>query len=422
MLIVAEERYFHDILVPTVNSRHKTSVQVMSSVGDSIEFLKRTHVLVEPGTIHIQRNSRHFDKLFEITGVKVSMHAKKTPCHDLMNEPDKTNELDPAKASLYRSAIGVLMYLSSDLIECAYTIRGLAQYMAKPTQRSWVLLRRLCLYRISVRHNVLRLKVKPNGLWHSPETDEGPVLELFSDSDWATHKATRRSVSAGFAFFAGCLLLATSRTQRIISLSSAEAEVVAAVSTVCDGMLLQLCLIFCLGYHVRLKLSLDNTAARHILQRSGVGRVRHLSCRLLWIQQHAKDKRLETASIPTKKNTADLATKKLSRDRMEYLMRMVGIYNESTNELVGTDVHMRDQQGESVSQVLRLMIQSSGELPTHKSVMSAKRSLQFIMLMTMMTEADALSPGFFVERPYIPLMETMFLICAVVVVFVIRCI
>ena len=103
-------------------------------------------------------------------------------------------------------------------------------------------------------------------------------------------------------------------------------------------------------------------------------------------------------------------------------MRMVGIYNESTNELVGTDVHMRDQQGESVSQVLRLMIQSSGELPTHKSVMSAKRSLQFIMLMTMMTEADALSPGFFVERPYIPLMETMFLICAVVVVFVIRCI
>lgn len=420
MLIVSEQQYFHDTLLPTVKSRHKTSVQVMETVGDFIEFLKRTHVLVEPGTIHIQHNPRHFDKLFEITGVKDSMHPKKTPCHDLMNQPDKTDELDPAKASLYRSAIGILMYLSSDLVECAYTIRGLAQYMSKPTQRSWMLLRHLCLYLISIRRNVLRLKVKPNGVWHSPETDQGPVLELFSDSDWATHKATRKSVSAGFAFFAGCLLLATSRTQRIISLSSAEAEVVAAVSTVCDGILLQMCLIFCLGYHVRMKLSLDNTAARHILQRSGVGRVRHLSCRLLWIQQHVKDRKLETASIPTKQNTSDLATKKLSKDRMEYLMYLVGVYDEFANELVGTEVHMREQQCEKVSQVLRLMIQGSGELPTHKSMVSAKRSLQFIMLMTMMTEADALSPGFPDERPYIPFMETVLLICAVILVFAAR--
>lgn len=203
-------------------------------------------------------------------------------------------------------------------------------------------------------------------------------------------------------------------------MSSAEAELVAAVSTVCDGILLQLCLIFCLGYYVRLRLSLDNTAARHILQRSRVGRVRHLSCRLLWIQQHVKEKRLETSSVPTKQNTADLATKKLSKDRMEYLMHLVGVYNESTKELVGTDTHMREEQCENVSHILRLMIQGSGELPTHRSIMSAKRSVQFIMLMTMMTEANALSPGLHFDHPYIPLMETVLLVCAVAVIFGMR--
>ena len=55
----------------------------------------------------------------------------------------------------------------------------------------------------------------------------------------AAHKGHRRSVSSGIVCFQGCLLLATSRTQRVVALSSAEAEVHAAVSTTCDGLLLR---------------------------------------------------------------------------------------------------------------------------------------------------------------------------------------
>ena len=109
----------------------------------------------------------------------------------------------------------------------------------------------------------------------------------------------RRSVSAGIVCFQGCLLLSTSRTQRVIALSSAEAEI-HAVSTTCDGLLLRVCLEFCIGCKVRLKLILDNSAAKQVLHRSGVGRIRHLSCRVLWVQQLVKTKALETSSIPYK--------------------------------------------------------------------------------------------------------------------------
>ena len=52
---------------------------------------------------------------------------------------------------------------------------------------------------------------------------------------------------------------------------------------------------------------------------------------------------LETSPIPTKENFADLETKKLSADRMRYLMHGVGVYDESAGELVGTDVVTRER-------------------------------------------------------------------------------
>ena len=79
----------------------------MRQAGDTFEFLKRIHVLVDDETIHVQQNPRHFDKLFEVVGIQSSMNPKKVPCHELMNEVDDTPALKPDKASRYRSAASV---------------------------------------------------------------------------------------------------------------------------------------------------------------------------------------------------------------------------------------------------------------------------------------------------------------------------
>ena len=200
-------------------------------------------------------------------------------------------------------------------------------------QGSWTMLKHLCLYLTSLGDNTLRLHVRDDGLWHSPINDGGLVIDLFSDSDWAAHKGYRRSVSSGALFFQYCLLLSTSRAQGIVALSSAETEVHAAVSTTCEALLLRVCIGFCLGKTTRLKSVLDNTAAKQILQRSGVGTIRHLSCRVLWIQGLVKRRELETASNTHQRDfhlfsIPDLSTKKFSQDRMFYLMYGVGVFNE----------------------------------------------------------------------------------------------
>ena len=265
-----EEGFFESKLIPALAKRYKASVHKMSQIGDSFEFSKLKLLQVEDDVIHIQQNPRHYEKLFAVVGITSKMKPKKTPFHDLMTEEDKTEYLDATTSSAHRSAIGILMYLASDLVECAYTIGGLAQCMSKSTECSWMMLKHLCLYLLDAGTNVLQLQIKPNGLWYSPETSDGIVLELFSDSNCAAHKATRRSVSACMIFFQGCMLQASSRTQRVVSQSSAEAELHSAVSCVCDGILLKHCTVFCLDRPI-------NSAARQVLFRSGVGRIRHLS-------------------------------------------------------------------------------------------------------------------------------------------------
>lgn len=75
----------------------------------------------------------------------------------------------------------------------------------------------------------------------------------------------------------GILLYSSSRTQGLIALSSFEAEVYAAVSTSRDAIYMVRCLEFVFEQNVTIQLLLDNSAARQILMRSGVGRVTPIS-------------------------------------------------------------------------------------------------------------------------------------------------
>ena len=45
--------------------------------------------------------------------------------HPMLDEDDNSEPLDAMQASVYRSWIGILLYVSSDYIECQYAIRGL---------------------------------------------------------------------------------------------------------------------------------------------------------------------------------------------------------------------------------------------------------------------------------------------------------
>jgi len=80
------------------------------------------------------------------------------------------------------------------------------------------------------------------------------------------------------------------------------------------------------------------------LLRSGVGRIRHISVRVLWMQRRVKEKGLIPSRVPSRENTADLGTKRLAKDRMEYLMCLCKVYNIDTSEFVGINAYDKVQE------------------------------------------------------------------------------
>ena len=96
--------------------------------------------------------------------------------------PTTPKRLDAQYAKIYRSCIGILVYISSYYVECQYTIRALSLSMSKPTGNSFACLRHLCMYLLGCTQNCLLLTYKGHhGLLHY--TPEDYALEVFSDSD-----------------------------------------------------------------------------------------------------------------------------------------------------------------------------------------------------------------------------------------------
>ena len=210
-------------------------------------------------------------------------------------------------------------------------IRHLAQSMSKPTLKAWTELRHLVKYLLGCTGYGLMMH------YQSDFDGSDFLLRTYPDSDWATNKGTRKSVSACCLVMNGCLLNSGSRNQGLIALSSAEAETYAATSGACDALFLSRCLGYLLEAEISSKLLIDNSACRYILSRAGCGRVRHLSARVLWMQQRVERKELSVGAVPSAENVSDIGTKRLSVPTMKYLMHKLGVYETETSTLVGQD-------------------------------------------------------------------------------------
>ena len=145
------------------------------------------------------------------------------------------------------------------------------------------------------------------GIFHDyPNVDPNEnFLEVFTDSDWASDRVSRRSVSCCIVMFGRCLIYSASRTQKIISLSSAEAEVYACSSGASDAILLARLLTWITNKRTHIHIYTDSSGTKGILNRRGVGRLRHLSCRILWLQDMVGNGMLKLCSISGHSNPAD---------------------------------------------------------------------------------------------------------------------
>ena len=123
-----------------------------------------------------------------------------------------------------------------------------------------------------------------------------------------------------------------SNRQASPALSSGEAEYYAIVKAAAEALGIQ-SLAADLGWQVKVQLRVDSSAAKAMVSRSGVGKVRHLEVRYLWVQDALNRKRFELRKVPGKTNPADVLTKPLSQAVMQGLLSPWGFSYGPTREL-----------------------------------------------------------------------------------------
>nr|KYP52829.1 hypothetical protein KK1_025215 [Cajanus cajan]KYP69810.1 hypothetical protein KK1_009016 [Cajanus cajan] len=115
--------------------------------------------------------------------------------------------------SLYRSVVGALQYLTITRPDLAFTVHKLCQYMHRPLQSHWKIVKRVLRYINGTRDHGLLFE-KSNNLH----------IICYCDSDWAFDQDGMRSAS-GYCLFLGSNVISwMAKKQQVVSRSSTEAE------------------------------------------------------------------------------------------------------------------------------------------------------------------------------------------------------
>jgi len=149
----------------------------------------------------------------------------------------------------------------------------------------------------------------------------------FSDSDHAGDLEKRKSTSGVLFFLNDNAVTWTSQKQRVVSLSSCEAEYIAAASAACQGVWLSRLIADLTGDELqKFKLLMDSKSALELSKNPVYHeRSKHIDTRYHYIRECISAGVAEVEHIGTDKQLADILTKPLGRIKFVEMRQKLGV-------------------------------------------------------------------------------------------------
>ena len=260
----------------------------------------------------LEADPRHAKLLIESLGIKEGKGLS-TPGVD-EKEDDKPEEpLDNHWSTMYRSMVARANYLATDRPDIGFAVKELCRTMSSPTGKSWEKLVRVGKYLLRNPRMVLAFN------WQEAESE----FQVYSDANWAGCHKTRKSTSGGVVMLGSHVIKTWSRNQSTVALSSAESEFNATIKAAAEGLgMVAMAADF--GDDRKIRMHVDASAALGVIQRKGIGKIRHLHTGSLWIQEQQLRNTITFAKIKGSINPADLFTKHLSRECIDRYCESLG--------------------------------------------------------------------------------------------------
>ena len=244
---------------------------------------------------------------------------------EIGDEDDVDENLVGGEVTMFRAIAARMNFLAQDCPDLQFPAKEICRVMSCPTEQSWNKVKKLARYLVGRRALVFRYE------WQH----EGHPIRLYTDSDWAGCRRTRKSTSGGIIMMGGHCIKSWSSTQGPLALSSAEAEYYSMVEGVLRARSLQT-----IGAEIGMPeidkeiiLETDSSAAKSFVSRRGLGKMRHMEARFLWLQGEVLKKKVRVLKVKGEDNPADLLTKYLPEAAISKCLKRMNVDVRAKSEV-----------------------------------------------------------------------------------------
>jgi hypothetical protein len=232
--------------------------------------------------------------------------------HNVHQQQQDSQPLDKALHDRYMSIVGSLQYIAIvTRPDIAFAASALARYMSNPTR-----------FLLKCAERTLRYLGKTKNLsltyCGTDKASEQTLVLGYSDADYAGCMSTAKSTSGMLITYQGLPIYWRSKRQPIVTISTAEAELVALTDTALQVQWLQMLLSENFKFNTTNKLLCDNRATTRIAEDPICSqKTRHIEVRFKKVQEYVEGKKTKVEWIPTDLQHADVFTKSLPNIKLQ---------------------------------------------------------------------------------------------------------
>ncbi|CAL2237913.1 unnamed protein product [Prunus armeniaca] len=217
----------------------------------------------------------------------------------------------------FKQLVGSLMYVTATRPDMMFVTNLISRYMAKPTE----------LHLQAAKRALRYLKGTVNYGIHYKRGGDGKLL-AFTDSDYAGDMEDRKSTS-GYVFLLSSGVVSWSlKKQPIVTLSTTEAEFVAAAVCACQAIWMKIVLKE-LGHNdeVCTHIKCDNSSTIKLSKNLVMhGHSKHTDVRYHFLRNLTKEGSMALVHCGSFDHVADVMTKPLKVDVFQKLRSLLGVY------------------------------------------------------------------------------------------------
>jgi hypothetical protein len=221
-------------------------------------------------------------------------------------------------ATNFRSIVGGLRYLTHTRPDITFTVGYVSRFMEDPKEDHLAAVKHLLRYVAGT---------SGHGLIYPRRGMTALELTRYSDNDMVGDIDGRKSTSGMLFFLSDCPITWQSQKQKIVVLSTCEAEYIAAATAICQGIWLARLLKELTGARLQAPVLMVDSKLAIALAKNPVLHdcSKHIDTKFHFIRDCIEERKIKVEYVETAQQLGDVLTKPLGRLRFQELRSKVGV-------------------------------------------------------------------------------------------------